>query len=57
MCETGLPNYATVTPIFVALYEAMISDDEHLEFIVGDIHAVTTENGEATWNETIDGSQ
>lgn len=35
----------------------MISDDEYLERIVAGIHAVTTEDAEVTWNETINGRQ
>lgn len=36
---------------------AMISDDEYLERIVAGIHAVTTEDADVTWNETINGRQ
>ncbi|MBA4091432.1 restriction endonuclease [Sphingomonas sp. VDB2] len=35
----------------------MISDDEYLERIVAGIHAVTTEDADVTWNETINGRQ
>ncbi len=35
----------------------MISDDEYLERIVAGIHAVTTDDADVTWNETINGRQ
>ncbi len=35
----------------------MISDDEYLERIVAGIHAVTTEDADVAWNETINGRQ
>lgn len=35
----------------------MISDDEYLERIVAGIHAVTTEEANVMWNETINGRQ
>jgi hypothetical protein len=46
-----------VTPISLALSKAMISDDEYLERIVAGIHAVTTEDADVAWNETINGRQ
>jgi hypothetical protein len=35
----------------------MISDDEYLERIVAGIHAVTTDDAQVNWNETINGRQ